>query len=406
MNYFNPRTFSSDWEILVVDRQNRCASSEKLMGFAGILNNECDLPIKVDWNSLEIPLGINYSYQQIRDRIWCATERAGQLLRAYDLDLFPCGAHPVDPMHNSSHIHIGTLLDESAGVYLENRLFRYVPVFAALAANSPAAQSMLGEYKSYRVRYQARGCTRPGNAREPHVAQPIWGTDACPKLFIAPTLEIRICDCASSRQVQAELATVVAAFVHHLGEEHEPYMPSAEEYREFCINRWAAAKYGMQATFRWQGQTKPVADILAKMLDACAEELQALGATRTDLTLVNTMIAKRICQADFGLGLLERYPEPFCFASAYAKLMRDWEIIDDYLTTAPTLDPAAVPDEQALLDIHLSMIGEGTYFYRTRDAMSFPPPSADAMIDRLVSEGAIVRETSPERGMLLSRRRH
>jgi hypothetical protein len=65
MNLFDPRTFSTDWEVMVVDKLERCVESEKLMGFAGILNREFDLPIHDDWNTLEFALGINSSFDQL-----------------------------------------------------------------------------------------------------------------------------------------------------------------------------------------------------------------------------------------------------------------------------------------------------------------------------------------------------
>lgn len=403
MNVFDPRSFSTDWEILVIDKLNRCVGMDKLMGFAGVLGAELDLPIQIDWNSLEFALGINTSFAQLWQRIQCATDRAAQMLREYDLELYPSGSHPIDPMFNSSHIHVGTIHDESAGIHLENQIFRYVPVFAALAANSPVAPGQRGAYKSYRVRYQANGCTRPWSVRDPQLSQRTWGSDAAPKVYGAPTLEVRIPDCASSRRFKAEFTTFVAAFVHEQGTKVAERQPTPEEYQEFLINRWAAARHGLQATFRWGGGSRPVVEILDEMLDACGDALRVLGASRTDFTLIDSMRTKRFCQADFALDVAKRYPDPYGFASAYSKLIRHWEVFDDYLSTAPTLEPAAAPDDDMVLAEHLSYIGEGTHFYRSRDAMYFPPSMADAMVERLVQQGAVERTVTPDRGMVLSR---
>jgi len=403
MNIFNPRTFSTDWEMLVVDKLNRCVGVDKLMGFAGTLEAELGLPIQIDWNSLEFALGINRTFTGIWERIVKATDRAQQLLREYDLDLYPAGSHPYEPMYNSSHIHVGTLYDESAGIHLENQLYKFVPAFAALAANSAVASLVRGQYKSYRVRNNAYGCTRPWSARDPHLSQRTWGSDAGPKVYGAPTLEVRIPDCASSRRFKAELATFIAAFVHCQGEQIEECQPTPEEYREFCINRWAAAKYGLQATFRWDGKAKPVTELLGEMLDACASGLQALEAKRDDFVLINTMCAKRLCQADFTIEVAKRYPEPYGFASAYGKLIRHWDVFDTYLSSAPALDPVPAPDDDAVLQEHVKFIGEGTHFYRLRDVMYFPPPAADAVVDDLVRQGMITREVTPDRGIVLSR---
>jgi hypothetical protein len=169
-------------------------------------------------------------------------------------------------------------------------------------------------------------------------------------------------------------------------------------------NRWTASKDGMQATFHWNGSLRPVADILDEMLDDAKDALAALGATRTDLGLIEAMIRKRTCQADYALTLADRYPDPYLLASAYAKLMRHWDVFDEYLLEkALTLDPLPAPDGQAVADAHLALIGEGTHFYRSREVMSYPPTVADALIDDLVARGDLVREELPHQGMVLSR---
>ncbi len=68
-NLFHPRTFSTDWEVMVLDRLERCVSNDKLMAFAGALRQETGLPVDTDWNSLEFAVGINESLGQIWERI-------------------------------------------------------------------------------------------------------------------------------------------------------------------------------------------------------------------------------------------------------------------------------------------------------------------------------------------------
>ena len=46
MNLFDPRTFSTDWEVMVVDKLERCVSNDKLTAFAGVLRRDSGLPIK------------------------------------------------------------------------------------------------------------------------------------------------------------------------------------------------------------------------------------------------------------------------------------------------------------------------------------------------------------------------
>ncbi len=403
MNLFDPRTFSTDWEVMVIDKLNRCVGNDKLNGFAGVLRAEFDIPVNTDWNTLEFALGINKSFAQMWERILKVTNRASQLVREFDLDMFPAGAHPTEGMFNSSHIHVGTLHDESRGILVENQMVKYAPAFAALAANSPATHNLRGEYKSYRVRRQAHGCTTPSSFRDPQTAQATWGTDAGPKLYGGPTLEVRITDCASSRRLLAEFATFIAAFVHYQGTQDGEARLSPQEYKDCMINRWAAARHGLQATFSWNGGAKPVVEVLDEMLDACGAELAALGVKRSDLGLIETMLQKRTCQADYVLKLAERYPDPYGLVSVYSKMMRHWDVFDGYVESAPVLEPRPLLDEEAILAEHLAVIGEGTHFYRSREAMYFPPPVADEIVSRLIEQGAVQREVTERRGTLLHR---
>lgn len=404
MNLFHPRTFSTDWEVMVIDKLERCVEEDKLLAFAGYLKRALDLPVQIDWHALEFAMGINTSFDQFWNRIRQVTDRATQIVREFNLDLVPAGAHPVEEMFFASHVHVGTIHDESGGIQLENRMLRFAPAFAALAANSPAGQKRRGEFKSYRVKNNAWDCTTPGSVRDPRVVQSTWGSDANAKLFGHPTLEVRIIDCASSRRLLAEMATFIAAFVHHLGtEDNLDGWLTPEDYRDCMTNRWAAARYGMQATFVWHGAARPVAEVLDEMLDECRDELAALGVKRSELGLVEQMLQKRTCQADYVIRLAERYPDPYLLASAFTKLMRHWDVFDQYLETAPALEPMARPDEDAIMAEHLAAIGEDTYFYATREAMYYPGPAADELIERMVERGVIRKEVVENRGILLSR---
>jgi gamma-glutamyl:cysteine ligase YbdK (ATP-grasp superfamily) len=403
MNLFDPRSFSTDWEIMIVDRLERCVSHDKIIAFSGVLSREFDLPINIDWNTLELALGVNTSFQAFRERMEKVTDRAGQLVGEFELHLFPAAGHPVERMFNASHIHVGTVRDETTAIHLENQMIAYAPCFAALAANSPLSAGRRGEYKSYRVRHQANGDTRPMSVRDPERYQVVWGGDASPKLPGAPTMEVRIIDCASSRRFLAELATFVAAYLHSRGTRVDESAPDARAYRDALTNRWSAAKYGLQATFHWNGRTRPVVEILDEMLDECADGLAALGARRGEFVLIEAMLSKRVCQADYVLELAERYPDPYQLASAYSKLARHWDVVDTWIEGTPARDPLPAPDEEAILAEHLAQIGEGTHFYQSRRAMAYPPPAADALIERLVETGAIRREANARGGIVYSR---
>jgi len=61
MNIFEPKTFSTDWEIPLVDSLERIVPMEKIRGFAGAIGRECDHPVHFDYNALEFGMGVNRS---------------------------------------------------------------------------------------------------------------------------------------------------------------------------------------------------------------------------------------------------------------------------------------------------------------------------------------------------------
>jgi len=403
MRLFQPATFSTDWEIMIFDRQDRVVPTDKIMGLAGLLSREMGLPIQIDDNTLECAMGINSSYEQLRDRIIRVTDRAADLFGLYDLGLCPAASHPIEGLFNASHIHVGTVTDEVQAIRLENQLIPYVPVFAALAANSPLAGSRRGEYKSYRVRHWAHHCTFPASVRDPALSQERWGLDAGPKLRGASTVEVRITDAATSRQFLAELVTFVAAVLHTLGSQPAPPLPTAAEYQDAMVNRWVAARDGLQATLRWQGKLLPVTDIIEEMMDNAREALAGIGAKRSDLTTIESMLRKRVCQADFARDLAGRYSDDYMLASVYTKVMRHWDSFERFLETATPLDPIAPPDDEEILTIHRDQIGEASPLYVTRDTMGLPASAADALLGELIERGWVRRNEDPNRGTLLTR---
>lgn len=405
INLFHPRTFSTDWEVMVLDKLDREVEGSKLDGFAGQLSDEFDLNIKTDWNTIEFALGINRTLDQLWTRIRTATDRASQLVREYDLDCCPVAGHPISRMYNAAHIHIGTLADEAAGIRLEAKLTRWIPVFIALAANSPLQRNKPTRFKSWRVRDGANWCVEPSSFRNPATSMATWGTDGGPKLYGAPTLEVRVTDCASSRRFLAEMATFVAAFVQTLGTKSESELPAPTErdYRTYLNNRWNAARYGMQASLRWGDGERPVAEIASEMLEEAKDALAILGATRGDLTVIETMIAKRLCQADLPLEIARRYDDPYVLGNVLQKRMRDWNAFDEWAQNAKPLEPVPTMTDEQVLEEHLAFIGEGMHFYNTRETMFYPSVFADQVIEQLIERGKIVREVSELRGQTLTR---
>jgi gamma-glutamyl:cysteine ligase YbdK (ATP-grasp superfamily) len=402
---FSPHTFSTDWEVMLFDRLGRDIEAGQIKSFAMALTEEFELPVHTDWGTIEFGLGINSSFGQLRDRLHRLTRRATQMLGEHEIDLYPSGSHPVEKLLNASHIHVGTLHDESAAIRLETALTPYAPAFAALAANSPFFTTIRGQFKSYRVRNGAHGAIRPWMPRDPAMAQPTWGYDASPKLYNRPTLEVRIIDSASSPAFLAELCVFVAAFVHQSAERSDGQTIDRAGYEEYLTNRWLAARDGLQATFGWRGKTIPVVDLLDEMIDIAAPSLDRLGAQRGDLKLIDKMLRKRFGQADFAIQLMNRYPDPYNLATAQGNLLRHWAAFDEYLAKAPRLEPRPHPGREGILQEHLRLIGQGTHYNRPRAAMFYPPTLSEEIVEELVASGSIERELTAHRGTLLHRRR-
>jgi len=115
------------------------------------------------------------------------------------------------------------------------------------------------------------------------------------------------------------------------------------------------------------------------------------------------MLRKRTCQADYLIDLASRYPDPWQLGSAMTKVLRHWDVVNNYLETAPVLEPVAAPDRDAILGEHAAAVGEGTHFYASRNAMRLPPPAADAVLAELVASGRVVVETNQDGGTILRR---
>jgi hypothetical protein len=140
-----------------------------------------------------------------------------------------------------------------------------------------------------------------------------------------------------------------------------------------------------------------------RLLDEASCELSDLGARRSDLATIETMVKKRICQADFGRHYLSRYPEPYEFASVYGKLLRGWDVVDEYLAQAKPLEPIPPVTGEEILAAHAAVIGENTHFHRTRQVMWYPPAVADGIVRELIEREQITMQSSENVGIVLSR---
>lgn len=410
MKIFNPPTFSIDWEVMVIDDLLRVVQMPKIYGLAGELARELDLPVHIDWACIEFGLGINYSYGEFVDRLNKTMDLATQVMAERGLSLFSSATHPNEFYFYGTHVHVGTLHDESAAIRLENALMKYMPVLGALSANSPIYRGSDSGYKSSRIWLRAHWAIGPNQPSDPEVSSFVFSQDLLAKTFKSPTLEVRVPDCASSFRILAALSLFSAALVQRAAEESSG--DGADEWIRknnvnLLANRWAAARYGMQATLFWDGAERPVSEILEELLDYCEPALSALGAERSDLAPLETMARKRLCQADYVRELSARYPDPWCLVSVMKSLYSDGGTpIDEYMESSAPLEPVPAVNNEKILAAHLGSIGEMSRPQHLYHIMYMPSAPRDRMLDEMVRRGLLERETADDRGQLLFRRKN
>ena len=312
--------------------------------------------------------------------------------------LLRLGARPFEREPVGAHIHVGSVSDSATAVRIQNGMARYAPALAALMANSPVYRGRTGEYKSYRVASFAEYCSMPQTIAEPDLWQQDWGGDVCAKLYSGSTVELRVCDGASSTRLMCETVVLAAGLMSHVAEIREPVVPTVGEYRDILVNRWRAAKYGLQAVFEWNGGRLPVDELLTSMVALAQDGMRRLGASGGDLKTIRSMLKKRQTQADFQLAVFSKENgDAHRYTRTMANIQRDPAAFEKYLRRAPAL-AAAEPGDH-LEDILSSIEVETPYPVIVRRT-PLSPVQLDAALEGLVRGGALL-ESRSEMGVRL-----
>jgi carboxylate-amine ligase len=185
------------------------------------------------------------------------------------------------------HVAVGSA---AATLAVYNALRGYLPELAALAANAPFFAGRDTGYASVRPLIGAllprQGVPPAISSWEEFARMLEWAGDTKTWWFeVRPhvtygTLELRVCDTQST----VDEASAIAAFVHSLvawlaGRHEELGVPERWKIEH---NRFAAARYGLDATFADldTGDCRPVRDILAERLDTLAPVARRLGCAK------------------------------------------------------------------------------------------------------------------------------
>ena len=395
----DPLTVGYDWEMAILKKTGENVAENDVVRLSDELRRR--LPWCQTGTDLEL----------IESRMGCI-ESFDELLRksdAFDLelrratsrhgwDLLRSGARPLEREPVGAHIHVGTARDAAAAVTIQNRMARYAPAFAALMANSPVYRGRSGEYKSYRVASFAEFCSMPQTIAEPAMSQPSWGDDVCAKPFWSSTVELRVCDGVSSTRLMCEVVVLAAGLMSHVADSDEARSPSVDEYRAILVNRWRAAKHGLQAVFEWGGRAVPVDELLTSMVGLAQDGMRRLGASPADLRVVRAMLKKRQTQADFQLAVFAKERgDAHRYTRTLANIQRDPAAFERYLRRAPLLAPAEPGDHSKEL---LASIEVETPYTALVRRTPLSPVQLDAVLLELVEEGEVL-ESRSEMGVRL-----
>jgi gamma-glutamyl:cysteine ligase YbdK (ATP-grasp superfamily) len=377
---FEPLTVGYDWEMAVVKDTGENLDEKEADSLAD------ELRARVPWAATGTDLELIESRLGPFGRFGDLVERSerfdGHLrtaLAGRGWSLLRSGTRPFEREPIGSHIHVGTVRDWDAAARAQNGMAAFVAPFVALSANSPVYRGRSGRYKSYRVASFAEYCSLPQTIASPGATQPTWGTDVCLKLAISATVELRVCDGATSTRLMCELVALAAGVMHHAAEHGDGRPPSDEAYADLMLNRWRAARHGLAASFRVGGEDVPARTVLTGMLEVAQDGMKRIHAGVDDLRVVREMIEKRQTQADFQLAVFENEGrDPYRFTRALANVQRDGRAFERYLRTAPPLADAPADDPAADL---LADIGVETPF----TVLLRGTPMAPAVLDRVLA---------------------
>jgi glutamate---cysteine ligase / carboxylate-amine ligase len=194
------------------------------------------------------------------------------------------------------HVHV-RLAGEQRALAVYNALRSYLPLLAALGANSPYYEGRDSGMASVRPKLSEllprQGVPPPLSSLDEMVAAIEWGlrSGALPtvgawwwELRLHPvlaTIEVRVPDQPARMSQSVALAAVVHCLVAWLAARHDggERLPVHPTWR-IEENRWSAARHGMEGTMSDldTGERRPTAERVAELLDAVEPHAAGLGA--------------------------------------------------------------------------------------------------------------------------------
>ncbi|MDD5530104.1 MAG: glutamate-cysteine ligase family protein [bacterium] len=396
-------TFGYEWEIPILTNDLMPVKDKDVDDIAHKLRNKFPWSrtgydfISRDGKMLEIKSGILNSYKELIEKTSLQMEELKNLCKEKGVVFFPIGTHPVIGGACGLHVHIGSIYNIKELTLIANSSVRYLPCFAALAANSPVWEFEAKEYKSYRVKKFANWASNIRGITKPEFVQRDWADDVCVSIIRSghPTIELRIGDSPSSVQFAIEYVGFVVAFFANLIK-NERMNLTHQAYVESIENRWRATKLGLQAVFLWDGKKIEVTDVLKKMLETA--DFESLGIDSPNL--IKKMLKLRQTQADWQLLLYKYNNDTHSFAKTISNEIMRGDVLKDYLSKAIELPPEKCLSIENYI---LENIGIETPYLELYELLQLPHQVIQQKLENLEKSGHIKIQKNQEKGIVYSR---
>lgn len=398
---FHPLTVGYDWEMAVITKTTESAGEDEIMKIANEIRRK--LPwarAGIDIDLLELRMDVAYGWQEFKEKNRILIDCARKIAAKKNYQIIPIGARPTEHMPIGSHIHIGTAPDFTQAIRITNAMIPYVPCLIALACNSPFSRLSIEEFKSYRIMYNAEWCSFPIEQRLTRAARGGWGEDVQVRLPGKPTIEIRCLDSSSCISLMEEYVALLTGLLYGIMRRRPRRTKEKDSAALHSLNRFRAAKDGLQAVLHWHGEEKGVTEIFKEIFSIADEGMRKFGACVDDLKTIMTMLKKRQTQADFLNLFISIDSDPSSLFRSIANVLADDCAFHTYLKKARTLPKGK---SFTLGEYVLSWITKDVPYFNLYLLTPLPPYYLNQLLRRLKREGKITSRISPYEGYLFTR---
>ncbi len=400
-NPFNPLTVGYDWEMAVLKNTTESAGEEEIKKIADEIRARIPWArVGMDIDLLELRMEIISDWKEFKEKNEIVVDMAKKIAKRKGYTILPIGARPTEQMPIGSHIHIGTISDFTCATRVANAMVKYIPCLVALSCNSPFSRFDIGEFKSYRMAYDAERCSFPTEMRIPRLARGGWGEDVQVRLPAKPTIEIRCLDSSTSIRLMEEYVAFLAGLLYGIGKETRKETIKVDAVKWYYINRFRATKDGLQSVFHWNDDEIPVTDIFDEMLLMAQEGMKVFGASIEELGLIRKMIKKKQTQADFLLMLSELEKNPLCLLRNIMNVFSKDDPFSKYLKKSRKLSAKKPPSIENFI---LSHITKEVPYYNLYLLTPLPPFHLNKILQKLEKQGKVDSTVLPYEGKAYSR---